>query len=88
MKLQEFEQTSRAKRGVVMLRELKKHPHRIVGMVITNNHETAFVESEKGAIESIAINELRFNDRYSNGSFILDEEENGSIIHLWTEKND
>ncbi|MDQ0184542.1 DNA topoisomerase IV subunit A [Cytobacillus sp. FSL W7-1323] len=85
MKLQEFEQTSRAKRGVVMLRELKKHPHRIVGMVITNNHETAFVESEKGTIESIAMNELRYNDRYSNGSFILDEEENGAIIHLWTE---
>lgn len=84
MKLQEFEQTSRAKRGVVMLRELKKHPHRIVGMVITNNHETAFVESEKGTIESIAMNELRYNDRYSNGSFILDEEENGAIIHLWT----
>lgn len=88
MKLQEFEQTSRAKRGVVMLRELKKHPHRIVGMVITNNHETAFVESEKGTIESIAINELRYNDRYSNGSFILDEEENGTIIHLWTEKKE
>lgn len=88
MKLQEFEQTSRAKRGVVMLRELKKHPHRIVGMVITNNHETAFVESEKGTIESIAMNELRYNDRYSNGSFILDEEENGTIIHLWTEKKE
>ncbi|WP_461610306.1 DNA topoisomerase IV subunit A [Cytobacillus kochii] len=88
MKLQEFEQTSRAKRGVVMLRELKKHPHRIVGMVITNNHETAFVESEKGTIESIAMNELRYNDRYSNGSFILDEEENGTIILLWTEKKE
>lgn len=32
MSLSEFEKTSRAKRGVVMLRELKKNPHRVVSL--------------------------------------------------------
>ena len=31
MKLDEFEITSRAKRGVVILRELKANPHHVIG---------------------------------------------------------
>ncbi|MFB8734736.1 DNA gyrase C-terminal beta-propeller domain-containing protein [Bacillus sp. SL00103] len=34
MNLSEFDKTSRAKRGVLMLRELKKNPHRIVSVII------------------------------------------------------
>ncbi|MDT0159016.1 MULTISPECIES: DNA topoisomerase IV subunit A [Bacillus] len=85
MKLAEFERTSRAKRGLVMLRELKANPHRVVGMVLARNHDKIFIESEKGVIEQVTASDLRFNDRYSNGSFILDESDSGKAKKMWQE---
>ena len=84
MKRSEFEMTSRAKRGVVMLRELKKNPHRVAGIEFVNDQDTIVILSEKGMIEEIPSFQLRPSDRYSNGSFFMDEGENGSIIETWT----
>jgi len=83
MKFDEFEQTSRAKRGVVMLRELKANPHRVIGSVIASEIDQIFVMSEKGHIEDINASELRHNDRYSNGSFIIDESDVGKAQSVW-----
>ena len=58
MKLSEFEITSRAKRGVVILRELKANPHHVIGFVFANEHDTIFIETEKGMIETV--NAARF----------------------------
>ncbi|WP_442600256.1 DNA topoisomerase IV subunit A [Neobacillus sp. D3-1R] len=83
MKLSEFERASRAKRGVIILRELKSNPHRVIGFALVNEGDKVFLQSEKGVIESINSSELRFNDRYSNGSFLLDETEAGSTKEIW-----
>ncbi|MED3573125.1 DNA topoisomerase IV subunit A [Cytobacillus praedii] len=83
MKLTEFERTSRAKRGVVMLRELKSNPHRVIGSVIVADNDHIFIESDKGHIESAKAANIRFNDRYSNGSFIIDESEYGQVADVW-----
>ncbi|WP_019744133.1 DNA topoisomerase IV subunit A [Bacillus altitudinis] len=79
MNLSEFDKTSRAKRGVIMLRELKKNPHRIVAVIAASLHDTLEIDTEKGATIPLDISTLRANDRYSNGSFILDEEEQGEV---------
>ena len=73
MNLSEFDKTSRAKRGVLMLRELKKNPHRIVAVIAASLHDTLEIDTEKGAMIPLDISTLRANDRYSNGSFIVDE---------------
>jgi topoisomerase-4 subunit A len=83
MKLKEFEKATRAKRGVIILRELKANPHRIVGFVIANDEDTVFIHTEKGHTEAIVTSEIRFNDRYSNGSFVLDENDNGKVTTIW-----
>ncbi|MFE8694930.1 DNA topoisomerase IV subunit A [Cytobacillus sp. FJAT-53684] len=83
MKLTEFERTSRAKRGVVMLRELKSNPHRVIGSVIVSGKDNVFIETDKGHIESTKAAAIRFNDRYSNGSFIIDESEYGQVADVW-----
>ncbi|WP_148629689.1 DNA topoisomerase IV subunit A [Bacillus sp. E214] len=83
MKRSEFEMTSRAKRGVVMLRELKKNPHRVAGIEFVNDVDTIVILSEKGMIEEVASFQLRPSDRYSNGSFFMDEGENGPIVETW-----
>ncbi|WP_019156751.1 DNA topoisomerase IV subunit A [Robertmurraya massiliosenegalensis] len=83
MKLTEFDLTSRAKRGVVMLRELKSNPHRVVGAVLVREDDDITVQSEKGQLESTKASELRYNDRYTNGSFIIDETASGKVQHIW-----
>ncbi|MFN3093460.1 DNA topoisomerase IV subunit A [Bacillus pumilus] len=82
MNLSEFDKTSRAKRGVLMLRELKKNPHRIVAVIAASLHDTLEIDTEKGATIPLDISTLRANDRYSNGSFIVDEEEQGEVTHV------
>ncbi|MFD2682300.1 DNA topoisomerase IV subunit A [Bacillus seohaeanensis] len=86
MKFSEFEITSRAKRGVVMLRELKSNPHRLAGMEIVHNEERVSILTKKGIIETIPSSNLRPNDRYSNGSFVIDEADSGTVISSWKEE--
>lgn len=83
MKLDEFELTTRAKRGIVMLRELKNNPHRIIGTVLAKEVDEIFIQSEKGQTDSLIASSLRFNDRYSNGSFVMDESESGKVKYIW-----
>ncbi|CEG22873.1 DNA topoisomerase 4 subunit A [Planococcus massiliensis] len=80
MKLQEFEVGSRAKRGVVMLRELKSNPHRVVAVIAAAGKEEVLLETAKGIRTNLAANNLKTVDRYSNGSFILDEGSDGKVI--------
>ncbi|UCZ72545.1 DNA topoisomerase IV subunit A [Bacillus pumilus] len=82
MNLSEFDKTSRAKRGVLMLRELKKNPHHIVAVIAASLHDTLEIDTDKGATIPLDISTLRANDRYSNGSFIVDEEEQGEVTHV------
>ena len=77
MALDEFEMSTRAKRGLIMLRELKNNPHRLVGFVLAELEDKVIITSEKNMMEKIEVRELRLNDRYSNGSFFFDEEEAG-----------
>lgn len=88
MKLDEFELATRAKRGIVMLRELKNNPHRIIGTVLAKEEDEIFIVSEKGQTESITVSDLRFNDRYSNGSFFMDESESGKVKYIWKRSQD
>ncbi|WP_456271225.1 DNA topoisomerase IV subunit A [Bacillus sp. AK031] len=86
MKLAEFEKTTRAKRGVVMLRELKSNPHRLAGMEIVEEIDSVSLLTDKGNIETIQAVNFRNNDRYSNGSFVLDQGDSGSVIKIWREQ--
>lgn len=82
----EFEKTSRAKRGVVMLRELKSHPHRIAGIEILKGEERVWLGTENGQTESVDARKMRSSDRYNNGSFVLDTDETGEVTETWSEK--
>lgn len=83
MKLQEFETGGRAKRGVVMLRELKANPHRVVAVAGTAGKEELLLETAKGVRQTLAANTLKTVDRYSNGSFVVDEATDGKVIAVY-----
>lgn len=85
MKLAEFEKTSRAKRGVIMLRELKSNPHRVVRIEVVKDTDKVGLITKKGRTEEVLLSDLRPNDRYSNGSFVIDEGDSGSVCETWAE---
>ncbi|WP_246939527.1 DNA topoisomerase IV subunit A [Bacillus pinisoli] len=84
MPLSEFEKATRAKRGVIMLRELKSNPHRIVRIVpVIDEKHLVIIQTENKVMETIDPLKLRSNDRYSNGSFIVDTDEVGVVDAVW-----
>lgn len=79
MLAQEISQTSRAKRGVQVLRELKKNPHRVIYMSEGTSRELTIV-NQKGKQVEFNPTDFPIGDRTSNGSFVLDEKQGGEII--------
>lgn len=85
--IEEILATSRAKRGLQVLRELKNKPHRVFlagavaeqGFVgdffsteVDVNDQTLLVQSNKGTIYESRLQDLTLSERTSNGSFISD----------------
>lgn len=84
----EFEKTSRAKRGVVMLRELKSNPHRVKAVKQGLDNELIHIKLENGHVQTIDPISIRPTDRYNNGSFVVDTKESGQIIDIWASEKE
>lgn len=84
MLAQEINQLGRAKRGLMVLRELKKNPHRVVYMGSGENQQL-LVTNQKGRSFEVITNQIPINDRTSNGSFIMDEKTGGQIYEVKTQ---
>ena len=69
VKLSEFEKTSRAKRGLLILREVKTNPYRTIGAIVVNGRE--FIGLKGIDTKIIKVTELPIMDRYSTGSVIV-----------------
>ncbi|MRG85276.1 DNA topoisomerase IV subunit A [Salinibacillus xinjiangensis] len=83
MALSQFEQSSRAKRGQVMLKELKAKPHRVAGLIMVNEHDFIQYQTNDGEIHELYPLELKKHDRYSNGSFVVDTDLTGDVNRVW-----
>ena len=69
VKLQEFELTSRARRGVQVVREVKTNPYAIMKAFIIHYKEMLFVKTAGEVIE-MKLTEIPIADRVSTGSSI------------------
>ncbi len=76
---------TRAKRGLLVLRELKANPHRLALMFeVTDPDENISIITDTGEEFTIQAKDYNRSDRYSNGSFILDEEKDGRpVAYRW-----
>lgn len=83
MVLNEFEKSTRAKRGVTMLRKLKAKPHQIVGFFLTDEEDTISFRTSEGKTHEIYPLEFSASNRQSNGSFVIDEDNDGEVIEAW-----
>ena len=81
MLAQELTQLGRAKRGLMILRELKAHPHRIVYMGNGENRQLR-LQNQKGEEQVISTDSYAINDRTSNGSFVMDEKQGGEVTSV------
>ncbi|OJG55660.1 DNA topoisomerase IV, A subunit [Enterococcus haemoperoxidus] len=81
MLAQELPQLGRAKRGLMVLRELKKNPHRVTFMSESSPLEL-LVTTQNGGQYTIDSQKYPINDRTSNGSFMLDEKQDGEILEV------
>ncbi|APB31212.1 DNA topoisomerase IV subunit A [Vagococcus teuberi] len=83
MNILEINKLGRAKRGLMVLRELKNNPHRVYASLSTNNqNELLMVETENGASYTLDVKNIPVNDRTSNGSFATNEKTDGEITKI------
>ncbi|MCY1039269.1 DNA topoisomerase IV subunit A [Staphylococcus nepalensis] len=77
-----LQQAKRAQRGITLLKELKKLPHRIVAAHIIHPDDTTYTITSKQHEESGNIKDIHLSEQYTNGSFIVDVKEFGEVENL------
>lgn len=82
MSTSEIERNGRAKRGVVILKELKTKPHRIFNVSVVNEGDSVLIVTEKQIQELIEVSKLSKADRYSNGSLKFDTNNDGQLLYV------
>lgn len=88
MKVAEVPQTTRARRGVQILRELKKNPHRVQLTTLLQPNSKLYITTNKDQVITVDPFEHPSNDRYSNGSFVLDVETQGTPVWVQNKVED
>lgn len=77
-----LQSAKRAQRGITVLKELKKNPHRVVdAKVCRSEHERFTLHSDRHQFEG-NINDIHLSEQYTNGSFVVDVTQFGDIKHL------
>ncbi len=79
VKLSEFEKTSRAKRGLLLLREVKTNPYRTTAVLLLPSKD--FIGLRNGNIHMLKLTEIAIMDRYSTGSIISKEKINEVFVN-------
>lgn len=77
-----FEMAKRARRGTLMLRELKTKPHKIISLMTLSELADGKINVITDREKKIEITPygLPISERNSNGSFIINESEDGEVI--------
>lgn len=85
MKVADLPVTSRARRGVQVLRELKNNPHRVIDYVLVASDANGValdVLTDRGKHHSILNDDHPTSARYSNGSFVVDTDTEGEPVSM------
>lgn len=85
MKVSDVPVTSRARRGVQVLRELKSNPHRVADYVLIPAGQTGValeVMTDRLKSHSILSDDHPVSARYSNGSFVVDTDTEGIPVTI------
>ena len=78
VRLSEFELSTRTRRGIQVLREVKSNPYYVLKTFIEDSK--SYIGLKNGEIKTIKLTELPIADRYSTGSQISKEELVGAFV--------
>ncbi|HGZ8581280.1 TPA: DNA topoisomerase IV subunit A [Staphylococcus aureus] len=73
----------RAQRGITLLKELKKNPHRIVAAHVVTGEHSQYTLYSKSNEEHGLINDIHKSEQYTNGSFIVGTDDFGEVIDMY-----
>ncbi|HHW9523310.1 TPA: DNA topoisomerase IV subunit A [Staphylococcus aureus] len=73
----------RAQRGITLLKELKKNPHRIVAAHVVTGEHSQYTLYSKSNEEHGLINDIHKSEQYTNSSFIVDTDDFGEVIDMY-----
>lgn len=73
----------RAQRGITLLKELKKNPHRIVAAHVVTGEHSQYTLYSKSNEEHGLINDIHKSEQYTNGAFIVDTDDFGEVIDMY-----
>ncbi|MDK7194831.1 DNA topoisomerase IV subunit A [Aerococcus urinae] len=74
---------TRAKRGLMVLREVKSKPHRLVqALEVESTQEVYELYTSNGELSQIKAVDVPLHERYSNGSQIIDEGRLGELLNV------
>ena len=76
-----LQQAKRAQRGITLLKELKKNPHRVVAGYVVKDESTYTLYSESHSEEG-QITDIHLSEQYTNGSFVVDVKEFGDVLDM------
>jgi topoisomerase-4 subunit A len=79
----QIDKTGRPRRGVQIVRELKARPHHIVGFALVDQNDRITISTDKGKLVVVQASDIRASDRYNNGSFVLDQDDDGTVTDIW-----
>ncbi|KRK34281.1 DNA topoisomerase IV subunit A [Loigolactobacillus bifermentans DSM 20003] len=77
MAAQEVTKTTRGRKGMLILRELKRQPHRIQVLAAVAATPTLLVQTDQNQLITLDLTAHPLADRYSNGSFVMAVEQVG-----------
>lgn len=78
VRLSEFELSTRTRRGILLLREVKTNPYEVLNTFITDSREHLGLRN--GKIVEVKLTELPISDRYSTGSQIVKQKITDAFI--------
>ena len=70
LRLSELEKTSRANRGILLMKEIKSNPSKIIDIYLSQSKDEITVVSI-AEVKPLKLTEISIMDRQSNGSFIV-----------------
>ena len=79
----EITRSSRAQRGLLLIKELKTNPHRIIYLDANPEVDATYaIRTSRGQNKTFASKSLPFTPRYTNGSSILIESDEGAVYTI------
>lgn len=74
---------SRGSRGILILKELKAQPHRLIkALAVTEDHVPLVIHGDTGYVSELNSDEIPLSERLSNGSAVKDLDKLGKVLNI------